>query len=134
MNLSTLARGERWMTPAEKRLNRRFVTRVARQLRARGVADSPMLCLRIGDVAVTWILARRLEAALSPDPAAPSPAAATPAQADAVGKNRERLRKAIKELEEFCERNGAPVETGLADIVRPMLRKVEGAGLFTPGP
>lgn len=128
MKLTTLAQGASWMTGAETVLNRKFVRGLRRLLRAWGVAENPLLVLRVNDVAVSWLVARRLEAGLAPADADLECARVTPVQADAIGKSRERLRKAVKELEDYCARAGTPVDSGLADHLQSVVRKVQGQG------
>jgi hypothetical protein len=48
------------------------------------------------------------------------------AQWEALGKAQERLRKAVKELEEYYARTGSPIEIGLADLMKPVLKRAEG--------
>ncbi len=45
---------------------------------------------------------------------------------EALAKTWERLRKAMKELEDTCKNAGTPVNKGLPDIVKPLLEKTEG--------
>lgn len=112
MNLNTLAQGESWMTPEERGLNRVFVHATAVFLADRGVPETPLILIRVNDIIATWLLARRLESALAPKPGAPAPCP-TPAQAGAIGKCRDRLRRAMKDLEACCPRDTAPVGKGL---------------------
>ena len=117
---------------------------IERMLEEHGVAMTPLVALRAEDVFVSWLVARRIEADLCAAGifiAAPrsrtrasceEPAPAMPAQnltpaIEAAGKARERMRKAMKELEETCEKMGTPIDKGLADIMRPILKKAEGA-------
>lgn len=44
---------------------------------------------------------------------------------DAHGKASERWRKAMKELEEYCDSAGRPVNIGLADIMKPIIQRAE---------
>jgi len=108
MNTNTLSQGEPWMTPEERQLNHDFVHTTTEHLAARGVPETPLLLIRINDVIATWLLARRLEAALTPEPGEPAPCP-TPAQAGAIGKCRDRLRRAMKELEACCPPDATPV-------------------------
>ncbi len=133
MELSTLARGETWMNEEESALNRQFVQGVGELLHDRGVVLNPLLTLRINDVLVSWLLVRRMERNLAEvDSSAELPEApqTTPAQADAIGKSRERLRKSIKDLEDYCARAGTPIDTGLADAMKPVIQQVQGKHPF----
>ena len=127
MTLTTLTDGEPWMTPEERELNHGLIRGIADFLAAGGVPESALVALRINEIAVTWLLARRLESALAPAEGEPPPCP-TPAQAGAIGKCRERLRKAIKELETCCPKTGAPVRQGLADQMHQIIQKVRAAG------
>ena len=129
MKMTTLALGETWMSADELELNRQLVRGVEQLLKDRGVAENPLLVLRVDDIVVSWLLTRRMEASLGPgeDGQAPRTSAA---QADAIGKSRERLRKAIKELEEYCERAGTPIDTGLADLMKPVIQEIQGTSPF----
>lgn len=129
MKMTILASGETWMDGNELALNRALVGGLTEQLAARGVAENPLLVLRVEDIALSWLLARRMEANLGPEENGQRPRTSA-AQADAIGKSRERLRKAIKELEEYCERAGTPIDTGLADRMKPVIQQVQGTRPF----
>lgn len=133
MKLTTLVRGENWMTDEETELNGKFVRGVAKLLRSRGVTENPLLVLRVNDVVVSWLLTRRLEEGLGDDDSG-VPVTTTSGQADAIGKSRERLRKSIKDLEEYCARAGSPIDTGLADLMKPVIQQVQGANPFYSPP
>ena len=47
-------------------------------------------------------------------------------QLEILGKARERLRKAMKELEEGCAKAFKPLHQGIADRMKPVLKKAEG--------
>ena len=113
-----------WMTDEERLAMKRFMASVRRLFKARNVQESPLLTLRVVDVGVHYLLARRLETALSPrvDDEGAAVLEISGALADQIGKTRERLRKAIRELEDACARLGAPVDVGIADEVAPMAR------------
>lgn len=129
MKMTTLAQGELWMSADEVELNRQFVRGVGKLLEDRGVMENPLLVLRVSDIVVSWLLTRRMEDGLGSgeDGAAPK---TTSAQAEAIGKSRERLRKAIKELEEYCERAGTPIDRGLADLMKPVIQQIQGTSPF----
>jgi len=127
MNLGDTARGASWMTPEERRHTRKFVAAVNRLFQKRGVEVTPFLALRVTDVAVHHLLVRRLENTLVLDSAAgeataPGPVC-SPALADQIGKARERLRKAVREIEDACARAGRPIDIGIADRVLPIVRQ-----------
>lgn len=133
MKLKTLVQGENWMSGEERELNGTFVRGAAKLLRSRGVAENPLLVLRVNDVVVSWLLTRRLEEGLGHDDTG-APVPTTPAQADSIGKSRERLRKSIKDLEDYCARAGTPIDTGLADLMKPVIQQVQGANPFYTPP
>lgn len=68
--------------------------------RRRAVPQSPLLQLRIDDAAETLLLVRRTEGHLC------DRKKATMSTIDAVGKTRERLRKTVKDFEDYLERVG----------------------------
>ena len=129
MNMTTLALGETWMSAEEAELNRQFMQGMEKVLKDRDVAENPLLVLRINDIVVSWLLARRMEESLGPDDQGQTTRTSA-AQADAIGKSRERLRKAIKELEEYCDRAGTPIDTGLADLMKPVIQQIQGTKPF----
>lgn len=135
MKLAALTRGETWMTPEEAELNAGFIQGIGKLLQARGVAENPLLVLRVNDVVISWLLTRRLEEALSEEApeATPNATQTTPARADAIGKSRERLRKSIKDLEDYCARAGTPIDTGIADVMKPVIQQVQGGKPFFEG-
>lgn len=103
----------------------------------RGVPLTPLILVRLEDLATAWLIARRLEDALWHRgvfcAAPPKRRQDTDDAAQAVsplveqsGKARERVRKAMKDLEEACEKLGTPIDQGLADAVRPLLRAADG--------
>jgi hypothetical protein len=101
-------------------------------LAAHGVAPTPLLALRVQALVLHAVQAARLEATLSagalvlwPEPDSRGRAALNPA-VEAAAKERERMRKAIKELEDACQAAGTPIHQGLPDHVRDLLAKTAG--------
>ncbi len=127
MRLNEIARGEAWMNEEERQIMKRLVAAIRRLFRARGVGESPLLGMRVADVGVHCLIARRLELGLTPrvDEEGQVCQEISGAQADQIGKARERLRKAIRELEDACARLGTPVDQGLADQLLPAMRKTQ---------
>ncbi len=127
MHLKNLARGDSWMTPDERRHVKKFVAAIARLFSGYGVEETPLLTLRVGDVAIHHLLVRRLEKGLAPvvDNQGERVAELSGALADQIGKGRERLRKAVRELEDACARLGRPIDVGLADRMLPLVRKTQ---------
>ena len=125
MTLNTLSVGEPWMNPDERERNYHLIRALAGSLAVAGVQENALVALRVNDVAVTWLLARRLESALTPTDAEPAPCP-TPAQANAIGKCRERLRSAIKVLEGYCTRTSPRKSApSLADHIYETMRMLE---------
>lgn len=104
---------------------RRVAQELAEALRAmlmeQGIGLSPLVVVRVHDVCESVMQVLRIEAAVDPqDEAGPVK------QLENAGKARERMRKAMKEFEDVCAKQGAPVGAGLADIMKPILRETEG--------
>ncbi len=116
---------EGWMTEKERRMMRRFMAAIRRLFKARGVQETPLLAIRVIDVGIHSLLARRLELGLMPTVKENGEVAldVTGAMADHIGKTRERLRKAVRELEDACTRLGAPVDVGIAEKLLPLVRQ-----------
>lgn len=125
MNLRALGRGEVWMTDEERLAMKQFIGGMRRMFAARKVEESPLLTLRVADVGIHWLLARRLERGLilDRDDSGDRPVEFSGSLADQIGKARERMRKAVRELEDACARLGAPIDVGIADNMLPMVRK-----------
>lgn len=143
--------GEAWMTEEECAVWRECIRTIRLWCRRRGVPPSPLLHVRIRELAVLLLLGRRLEhQLLPPPPPAPPPEPAesssetTPAKGrggtrtnmekpsrienpaaviEAVVKHWERTRKAMNELESYCDAAGTPTGLGLADTVKPIMKK-----------
>ena len=114
---------------------RAFLEETSILLRRRGVELTPNIVLRIAEILSLALTGRQIERALSDEQTVqPPPGDIPPVNgrstlhplAEALAKNQERLRKALKELEESFTRGGAPVEVGLADELRPLLLQAEG--------
>ena len=117
MNLTTLTQGEPWMTPEERQLNLAFIQSATEFLATRNVQETPLIALRVNDVIVTWLLARRLETALTPTEsgAAPCP---TLAQAGAITRSysqRWLLARAVFPM--WCIRPAVKATSGSTSIV-----------------
>lgn len=125
MKIEKILHGESWLTREERIYIRKFLVAVQQLFLAKGVQDSPLLILRVGDVATHLLLVRRQELALvqTDESKAMDAAALNGPLAEQIGKSRERLRKAIKELEEACARLGTPVDTGIAGEMLPLVRQ-----------
>jgi hypothetical protein len=132
MDFRTLARGAEWMTEEDRKWIRRFAQALRTQCERANVRQSPMLVLRAEDVAHSAIqihlLERRFKALMTMEADEDKRARALGTHVDAIGKARERLRKAIKELEEYLAKAGAPDPNTVpfADRMRPIMHKAEG--------
>lgn len=125
---------ENWMTREEHQVMRKFMTTIRRFFKARGVQETPLLAMRVIDVGVHVLLARRLELALTPTENESGEVVLdiTGPMADHIGKTRERLRKSIRELEDACARLGVPVDVGIADQLLPLVRETQDLLHNTP--
>ncbi len=102
---------------------------------AHHVQTHVLIALRLEELLVHALLARRAEADLFD---APAEATAT-RRADPLeraGKARERLRRAMKELEEACAKQGTPIDQPLPERARPLLEQAAGIaeGALRPNP
>lgn len=116
-----------------------FVAGMRAVFERQGVVETPLLILRMEDVLANYLLVGRAERISETGPARTAnrkeggtevaerntePHA--PGLDEHIGKARERLRKSMKELEESCAKAGTPIDAGLADVMRPILKKAEG--------
>jgi hypothetical protein len=125
------------LTGPDRALAARFVSEVEDVFERHGVELTPLLALRVQDVLVSYLVVRRLEETLrrdgivlgehphSSDEEEGKPARVHPAL-EAAAKARERLRRAVHELEEACTRAGTPIDLGLADRMKPILKQARG--------
>lgn len=115
----------------------RWVDALEALLAERGVPLTPLILLRLEDLVGAWLAARRIESHLwasgvftAEAPKRGQEAAdagvAVSSLVDHAGKARERTRKAMKDLEEACEKLGTPIDQGLADAVKPLLEQSHG--------
>jgi hypothetical protein len=87
--------------------------------------------LRLEDVLSSYLVVRRLQQAVwltetEEHESGRAGVAAIAAAAESLAKARERLRKAMKELEDLCAKTGTPIDVGLADRVQPLLERTKG--------
>lgn len=107
-----------------------LVEAVARLLAERQAPLSPLLALRIRELLYDAVLADGVETALWHEGLlgdAGSKGKFVHPGVDALGKARDRMRKALGELEELLDRLGAPSERGFVDHMKPLLEKARGA-------
>ena len=99
-------------------------------LEDRDVAWSPFVALRAFSVVLTVLsvldLSRALWGPQEETEELPNQRAADRALFETFGKAQERLRRAMNEFEDLCEKAGAPARLGLPDIMKPILKKAEG--------
>lgn len=114
-------------------LARAFIEGIEALFERQGVVETPLTLLRVEDIFVNHTLALRAEQALADALAAQAGTGAddsskplAPGFEESIGKARERLRKSMKELEESCAKAGTPIDIGLADVMKPILKKAEG--------
>ncbi|MFA7693678.1 MAG: hypothetical protein GX117_06945 [Candidatus Hydrogenedentes bacterium] len=123
MVLTKILRREPWLTKSERRYIHVFLQGVEELFASCDVKYSPLLSLRVADVAVHMLLVRRWEQGLIPGEEESEKVDARGSLFEQVMKTRERLRKSIKELEDACARLGTPVDTGIAGKVLPLVRQ-----------
>lgn len=127
-----------WEAPEARRIYRTMNTSFRRFFQQHGVPETPFLLLHADDVIAAALTAACLEKMLAGFAAAEEPLSQEPRDADmrlralitvadAAGKARERMRKAMKDLEEYCSRNGVAAGGGIADIMKPILEKANNA-------
>ena len=113
----------------ERALIADFVGDIPTYFRQAGIPISPFTAIRVHDVLASLLSVYRIESASDGD---------APAIDEQAAKARERLRRAMKELEELCAKAGSPIQTGLPDSVKPLLHKAQGvleaALAFSPEP
>jgi hypothetical protein len=116
------------LAPAQRELAHAFTEALRAHLDGHGVAPSPLVVARAADVQASLVDLVRIEDAHALEACGAGEATAKDAvaRAEAAGKARERLRKAMKELEDSCAKAGTPIEKGLADRMRPLLKRAEG--------
>ena len=137
MTLNDLLHGEPWMDPGERETAAGLVRSIQQSFAERQIPETTFLVLRVQDFLLHHTLCRRLERSLSPDPAATMPAAVLPTLAEHIGKCRDRLRKALKELEDAAAKLAPPPPPpppppqpfNLPDFYKPILEEV-GIGLI----
>lgn len=114
-----LNKSQPWMVQDEAIQYKRLIRDLDRIARKRAIPTSPLLELRIDDLAVTFILVRRTEARLDA-----VYGDTTTTAVEAVGKVRERLRKTVKEFEEFVQKTGRPEATNIAEAAAPLMLRI----------
>jgi len=130
MDVQTLLSDNTWMTDEEKKRAGEFAEAFADLFEKSAVVSTLLVCIRAADIIALYFHVARIESRLLEVASAASADAKRGATVEdileAAGKARERLRKAVKELEEYCSNAGTPIDKGLAGIMRPILKKAEG--------
>ncbi len=117
------------LVPAEERpLFFRLLRQWGRYLRSRGIQPSPSVAMRLEDVFVSYFIARRAEdplrqVGLLPD--VDDKGRGVTNKLDASNKARDRLRKAIKDLEDACPDAAASTGADLAAVLKPLIKKAD---------
>lgn len=131
-DLKSLVFEKDWLEKYEKPLAKALVEAVQREVKRRGVEETLGLVLRADCVLVSYLMVRRVEWTLRSPQQDPDDGGSSRrkdsegAQIEALGRAHERLRRAMKDLEEYCAKVGTPIDIGLADLMKPILRKGEG--------
>lgn len=104
-----------------------FVTATTREYQRRLRKAEPSAVMRLEGIIILYVMARRvglkaLAAGLEPGPGEDR----KPPDGEEVGKAQERLRKALKEFEDAVGGTPDAAATGIADLLRPLLKETEG--------
>lgn len=114
------------LSDQEEDLAARFVTEMETALQAHGVYATPFVVLRVHDVLASMLVALRLERESIALEAGPDAMRQRTTVIELAGKARERLRKAMKELEDTCAKMGTPIDQGLDEVMNPIIEAGEG--------
>ena len=118
MTLNDLAQAEPWMDQEERQITDTLIAAFRQNFAERQIPENPFLTLRLQNCLVQYILCRRLERSLTAG--AEDPGTTHTAH---VGRARERLRKALKELEDTANKLAPPSEASSNPAnTRPRLR------------
>jgi hypothetical protein len=124
-NSKDLIFAKAWMTPEEQTLLKCLLEETLHDFAKRGVAPTAFLLMRLDTILTGYIVSRRLEQHLAA-PADPSTASKTePALIETITKNHERLRRAMKDIDQTIAKN-APAHFGLADYMKPLIERADG--------
>jgi len=132
MTLTDLAQGQSWMDAEERNTVAGLVQSFGQVFAERQIPENPFLVLRVEDVLLHHTLCRRLERNLPPNPDA-----VTPALAAAIGRARDRGRKALKELEDtagYLAKENAAAPSGSSALPTPASPSVPVPGLHPQVP
>jgi len=124
MSLKDLAQPEPWMNQEERQTAATLIAAFQQHFVERRIPESPFLTLRLKDCLLHVTLCDRLERSLLAD--AGDITAATAAH---IGRARERLRKAIKSLEDTADRLAPPADACPSPASRGIRRTESHPGL-----
>ena len=132
MTLNDLLSGEPWMDDLERQTAARIVQAMQREFADREIPETTFLALRVQDYLLHYTLCRRLERSLTPAAESACPVSVVPTLAEHIGKCRDRLRKAHKELEDAAAKLAPPPPPppppqrpfNLPDFYKPILEEV----------
>ena len=113
--------GSALRTPGDQPFVSGLVNGLARVFTENGVAVTPLLVLRTEDLVLASLALRRVLDGFAGDTAE-----LTAADHELLNKAVERRRKAVRELEDACQRAGTPLDKGLADEMAPLIEQAEG--------
>lgn len=102
-----------------------LVRDILRMLRKSGAQESPLTILCVDDLASSYEVVRAAEEALASAGEAQDVAGLV-RLLDAVGKARERMRKAMKEMRDICAQYGTPVGRSLPETLMPLIESGRG--------
>ena len=109
---------------------RAFLEEMESMLETRGVAKTVPVALRVVEVLSATLTARALEQAVYTKGVVQQEENDADPKLhpflEAMAKAMERRRKALSELEDSCARVGKPIEAGLAETLRPLLKRADG--------
>lgn len=115
-------------------IRREYVAQMCRFLEDRQIEQTPLLLIQMQDVLAQLLVSRQIDGALNS-----GGALGTKLQAagdgrsraltlvEAAGKSRERLRRAMKDLSDATKTAGSPAHQSLAEVMKPILKKAQGA-------
>lgn len=119
-----------WLLPTENERYGRFHDDVDQLLTDRDVVVTPLIAGRVEEIAILDILIQRLLGILKT--LVPADQTVEKVNRDIIAcietllRALEKWRKAMNELEEGCAKAGTPIDLGIADKVKPMLRQTQG--------
>ncbi|MBP8130282.1 MAG: hypothetical protein KA184_11955 [Candidatus Hydrogenedentes bacterium] len=119
-----------WWLTGEAARYERFRGEMDRLFEERGVMPTPLMEGRVEEIAILDVLVCRLLAKLK-TLALQGESADTLSRdfivcVETLLKTLEKWRKAMNELEDVCAKAGTPIDVGVADKMKPLLRETQG--------